>query len=51
MISTAKFKLTVKPMFKNNVKRAEPIPCLSVGTLLMTALRFGATNSPVPKLK
>ena len=30
------------------MKSAEPIPCLSVGTLLMTALKLGATNNPVP---
>ena len=34
MTSTAKFRLTVKPMFKNSVKSAEPIPCLSCGTEL-----------------
>ncbi len=48
MIRTVRLRLTVKPMLRNKVKRALPMPWRSTGTELMTARRFGATNNPVP---
>ena len=48
MITTVRFRLTVKPMFRNNMKRADPMPWRSMGTELMTARKLGATKRPVP---
>ena len=51
MISTAKLRLTVKPMFKNSVKSAEPIPCLSCGTELYVQKEFGFFNQSITNIQ
>ena len=48
IMTIARLRLTVKPMFRNSVNNAEPMPRRLIGTALSMALRFGATKSPVP---
>ena len=51
IISTAKLRLTVKPMFKNSVKGAEPIRCLSCGTELYVQKEFGFFNQSITNIQ
>ena len=48
MITIATLRLTVKPMFKNKVTIAEPIPRRCSGRAPITPRKLGAKNNPVP---